>query len=715
MVAIGFASASLGIQLWLDLITHPNLLARTRLPSRDHKAAAILALGIGGFSAGYCDQTDFIAGQVFDLRIEVQAPVNGTEAYNGGVPSLDFALEISGDGGKPLEISQFLNRPDPTVEKYNFTYYEDLFAQDAKTPVLVNVLAKSYRYLTLYNPGKYTLTLRYNNGMTTVAHYEVKELAKSKTAKNLILFIGDGMSQSMVTAARLLAHKSINGKYQSHMAMDGAPAFGMQMTHSIDSFITDSANSATALYTGKKATVNGLNAYTDSTGLPWANPKFETVFEMFRRVYGGKVGIVSTAYLADATPAAVVSHTSQRGQYDQIIEQMLTGQSTNFTNQWTQWDGPDVLFGGGGADFLARPANGNVSQVDRWKAAGYSFVSNKTQLDNLAVDGKRALGLFSSSTMSTWLDRNVYTENLKTFPQYNGVKGATDQPGLKDMTLKAIDILSARAKADGVNWMMMSEAASIDKAMHIADYDRALGELLELDDTVKATLEHLKAIGESENTLVIVTADHGHGFDVFGSSDSKYIASQTGNANKRNAVGTYSESGLSEYQVAPGQLASNHSVVVGPNGEGFPVQWNPRYGAAMGLVANVDHNENFVVHNSSRDTSTKNATTGAYFANVNDSSSGFFVSGNLPVTASSGVHSLTDVPVYAWGPGCELFRGIQNSVDIAFHMALALDLGQTRNVTYVPKEKKAKDGKNGTEVKVAVGSVGVGASGSVGL
>lgn len=123
----------------------------------------------------------------------------------------------------------------------------------------------------------------------------------------------------MVTAARLLAHKSINGKYQSMMAMDSAPAFGLQMTHSMgksldsdprclpdvfslpksaaDSFITDSANSATAIYSGKKATVNGLNMYTDSTGGAFNGPKFETVFEMGRRINHAQIGIVSTAFV----------------------------------------------------------------------------------------------------------------------------------------------------------------------------------------------------------------------------------------------------------------------------------------------------------------------------------------------------------------------------------------------------------------------------------
>jgi alkaline phosphatase len=75
------------------------------------------------------------------------------------------------------------------------------------------------------------------------------------------------------------------------------------------------------------------------------------------------------------------------------------------------------------------------------------------------------------------------------------------------MTLKAIDILAERSGNKG--FFLMSEAASIDKMMHVLDYDRALGELLELDDTIKATIEHLKGLKKLKETLIIVTADHG--------------------------------------------------------------------------------------------------------------------------------------------------------------------------------------------------------------
>ena len=81
------------------------------------------------------------------------------------------------------------------VESYNFSYYEDLFAEEtgAKTPV--NVLAKSYRNVQLHNPGKYDVVLTYNDGSETRAQWEVLPLADCKKAKNVIFFLGDGVSR----------------------------------------------------------------------------------------------------------------------------------------------------------------------------------------------------------------------------------------------------------------------------------------------------------------------------------------------------------------------------------------------------------------------------------------------------------------------------------------------------------------------------------------
>lgn len=174
--------------------------------------------------------------------------------------------------------------------------------------------------------------------------------------------------------------------------------------------------------------------------------------------------------------------------------------------------------------------------------------------------------------MAVWLDRNVYKSNLagKNDSSDGAKKDATDQPGLKEMTLKAIDILAKRHSKEG--WFLMSEAASIDKQMHTLDYDRALGDLLELDDTVKATIAKLQQMGNLKETLVLVTADHGHGFDVAGSVDTKYLNAQHTDREKRNAIGTYAESGLSQY-VIPGSSTDGLQF---SNGSAFPANWDPR-------------------------------------------------------------------------------------------------------------------------------------------
>ncbi|GAA5960524.1 hypothetical protein JCM8115_003207 [Rhodotorula mucilaginosa] len=628
-------------------------------------------------------ESSFIAGQVFDIRLEAQAPANGSMPFNNGVVVGEPELWIGCKNKELQKITDFFKMDDVKSDAYNFTYYEDLFAEDAKTPTLVNVKAKSYRHVALYEPGEWKAVLKYNGGSQTVARWTVLPLSKKRLAKNAILFVGDGMAPAMVTAARLLGHKTVNGQYQTKLMLDSPDSFGMQMTHSLDSFITDSANSATALMAGHKSTVNALNSYTDSTGSAFGNAKFETVFEMARRIYNSKIGIVSTAYLADATPAAVVTHTSQRSQYAYIIRQFLNGLTSEFP--WTRWDGPDVLFGGGGSDFIPNSKNNKTSFIDGFVDKGYQFTTTNASLEQLD-DNKRALGLFAASNLPTWLDRHVFTDNLKTFGAWNATaKNFTgpvvDTPGLKEMTIKAVNILQKRSQADNTNFLLMSEAASIDKAMHIGDYQRALADLLELDDTVKATIAHLEELGIRDETLVVVTADHGHGFDVFGSADVDYLRAQSSNDKKRDAVGTYVNSGLSAYQVPAGTNPQNQTAFSSPWGEGFPVEWTPRYQIAAGFAAMVDQYEDYHTRNSSREQTVLNTTTRRYLGNIEDAPKGFFISGNLPTTSEQGVHSLVDVGVYSWGPGSELFAGMQDSTNIAQKIAHALALGCDKNKT----------------------------------
>ncbi|RYP36302.1 hypothetical protein DL767_003455 [Monosporascus sp. MG133] len=614
------------------------------------------------------DQSDFLPGQLFDLRLEVHAPVNGSEAFNDGVPDEEFSVTIRKEGGKAKSITEFFDVSEPELEKWDFSWYEDLFAQDADTPSVVNVASKIYRKLAIYEPGNYEVTLNYYGDQTTTANWVVRPLAMKKKAKNVILFIGDGMTTNMITAARLLAHKSINGKYQSLLQMDQFPVLGHQMTHSIDSFITDSANSASALYTGHKSSVNAMGVYADSSPDHFDDPKVETIVELLVRVWDSAWGAVSTAAIADATPIALSGHSRSRYDYGALVDMSLNGLS-NYS--WTNQGGPDVWFGGGAEQFV--PGSESYNGEDyyaKFADAGYEISLNKTSLLELGNSSK-ALGIFCQSHFPVWLDRNIFTENLESFE--NSPTGsedpALDLPGLKEMTLKAVDILHERGGDDG--FFLMSEAASIDKQMHTLDYDRALGDLLELDDTVRATIAHLEAIGELDSTLVLVTADHGHGFDVFGNADTKYLAEAKGDRQKRRAVGIYEQSGLSQYTEEAGGV----SYGTGPN---FPVNWDPRYTIASGFGAHPDVREDYRVRRRGPREPTS-AMPGFeeddYFANPEESPDGFIVNGTLPTSEPVGVHSLTDVPVFAQGPCQETFGGVYNNVDVFYKIASCLGLG----------------------------------------
>ena len=133
----------------------------------------------------------------------------------------------------------------------HFTGLEDLFAIDAGTPPLVKVADRAYRMFALSESGECTAALTYHSGDATTAQWLFCDISPTRKAKDLVLFISDGMRTDMITAARLTGHQSLNDRYQSTMQIDQLPIADHQMVHSQNSYITDSANSATALYSGQ--------------------------------------------------------------------------------------------------------------------------------------------------------------------------------------------------------------------------------------------------------------------------------------------------------------------------------------------------------------------------------------------------------------------------------------------------------------------------------
>ena len=127
--------------------------------------------------------------------------------------------------------------------------------------------------------------------------------------------------------------------------------------------------------------------------------------------------------------------------------------------------------------------------------------------------------------------------------------------------------------------------------------------------------------------------------DVYGSADTKFLDAQNADRAKRNAVGTYQNSGLSAYVVPEDVLPTNHTIFDSPQGPGFPVTWQPRYTIAHGWSAFPDKREDFRVNDHhERIPATRNST--GYFFNPNDNPTGFAMTGNIGTGEGQGVHSL---------------------------------------------------------------------------
>ncbi|KAG3184637.1 hypothetical protein PC129_g25298, partial [Phytophthora cactorum] len=101
------------------------------------------------------DQSEFLPGQLFDLRVEVHAPVNGSEAAHGGKPDKKFKVTIAKKGRKAKDFAKAFGIDEPKLETWDFSWYEDLYAEDADKPSVVNVAAKAYRKLAIHEPGTY--------------------------------------------------------------------------------------------------------------------------------------------------------------------------------------------------------------------------------------------------------------------------------------------------------------------------------------------------------------------------------------------------------------------------------------------------------------------------------------------------------------------------------------------------------------------------------
>lgn len=328
-------------------------------------------------------------------------------------------------------------------------------------------------------------------------------------AKNVIIFVGDGMGISTITAARIYAGQKRGLDGESHkLTMETLPHMALSRTYSHDYQVSDSASTATAMVSGvkTKSRVLGLT-YEVSVGNCASQEGIgtDTLFELAER-QGLATGILSTARLTHATPAATFAETASRNWEDNTSFGSANSEGCKDIAaqliDWPEGDGFEIAMGGGRKHFLTdetfdpeyEDATGNRTDerdlVVEWSAKSENHDVIYTGAEFAATDfdsDARILGLFEPSHLQYEADR---AEDPGT------------EPALAELTKAAIKRLSRNE--DG--FVLMVEGGRIDHAHHGVNAARALEDTDAFDQAVAAALDMTSA----EDTLIIVTADHSH-------------------------------------------------------------------------------------------------------------------------------------------------------------------------------------------------------------
>jgi alkaline phosphatase len=469
-----------------------------------------------------------------------------------------------------------------------------------------------------------------------------------RPARNIILFIGDGMGVSTVTAARILEGqlRGENGE-ENLLSFETLPYLALSKTYNTNQQTADSAGTMSAIMTGIKTRAGVISV--DQTAIrsdcaSAASAVAKTFLEEAEEA-GLSTGVVSTARLTHATPAATYAHVPERAwENDQMLSKQAKAQGCkDIARQLIEFpygDGLEVALGGGRRSFIPletvdpEDKNRHGQRKDgrdltkEWlkKFSNPGYVWNLAQLQK--TDTKKTdhlLGLFDYSHMDYDADRT-------------GDVGG--DPSLTEMTLKAMDILARNDKG----YFLMVESGRIDHAHHAGNAFRALHDTIELARAVKMAIH--KA---SDDTLIIVTADHSHVFTMAG-----YAV--RGNPILGKVVGTDKKGNPK----AVPELAADgypYTTLSYANGRGFArleTGGDTRYKAEIAKGRAVD------------------------LSGIDTGGQGFHQEALVPMEAET--HGGEDVAIYAGGPGAWMFHGVQEQNVIYHVMKAAAQLSQRRKV-----------------------------------
>jgi len=288
--------------------------------------------------------------------------------------------------------------------------------------------------------------------------------------RNVIILFADGAASTQWELGRYSSHYLRKAPFVTTDVVMRNGTLGLLSTYPADAMVTDSAAAATAMSTGHK-TNNEMISVSPAAG------RLTTLMESAKAA-GKRIGLVTTATVYDASPAAFSVHAKSRREAQSIVDQYLALE-------------PDVLMGGGSDYFLPRTAPGGKRSdgkdiIAAFRAQGYDVARDVSQLH--AAGGPRLLGLFADDDMAFEIDRDPARE-----------------PSTAEMTSAALRALSQRSPQ---GFVLFVENENVDSAGHRNDIAALVRDLWAFDGAVKVALDFQRS---RPDTLVVVTGDHGTG------------------------------------------------------------------------------------------------------------------------------------------------------------------------------------------------------------
>jgi alkaline phosphatase len=295
--------------------------------------------------------------------------------------------------------------------------------------------------------------------------------------------------------------------------------------------VTDSSSSASSMTAGVKILNGAINIKPDRTYV-------ETIAQWAQREKGFAVGTVTSVPISHATPAAAYAVNVSRDDYQDLTRDMLGLPSV--THKSKPYPGLDVVLGAGfgettksnagqGENFI--PGNRYLADVDRDavdvtkgdRLAKY-VVAQRTpgkkgslvlaQAAEQAIAGKhRLLGFFGAKNghlpFQTANGDYKPVATVKGIEEYSS-EDLLENPKLSELTQAAIDVLASRSE----RFWLMVESGDVDWANHANDIDSSIGAVFSGEEAVGSIFRWIEKQDAWEDSLVIVTADHGHYFNL---------------------------------------------------------------------------------------------------------------------------------------------------------------------------------------------------------